>query len=140
MPGTSTRKFIPLEVGFARRVKIYNATEGTLSEGDPVYVSSGTWTACADSNTTGIHGVVCEDIATLSYGWIWIEGVFKATVAGTIDFAQGGPVYTAASGTVDTGTQGDVSVGYVVGSEPASGATTIELVLTSLYLATITHA
>lgn len=142
MPGASTRKFIAKDVSFSRRVRIYNNGSGSLAilEGDPLVFSSGTVQLAADANTIGIHGVACEDIANAAYGWMWIEGIFQAAVNGTVDFSQGSAVYTAASSEVDAGTANDYAVGYIVDSDPASGADPVIFILRSVYLDSTKHA
>jgi len=105
-----------------------------------VYVSSGTVAKVGDDNTVGILGVVCEDIAASDYGWVYIEGVFKVKVNGTVDFALLDPVYSAASQKVDDGSSNDVAIGYIVNENPASGASEVYIAIRSTLLSSTTHS
>lgn len=138
-----SRAFRPVQVEGARRVRVYNNIAGgatAISEGDGLVIAAGVVSKVADANTVGIHGIACADIAIAGTGEMWIEGVFEGVVAGTVNFAQGGGVYSAASQEVDDGAQGDVALGYVVGSDPANGATVVEFVLHSQFMNSLTHA
>ena len=143
--GPATREWIAKSVNFARRVKIYNnaGASAAFYEGDAITHSSGTFAKVADSCTTGLFGICAEDIANAAYGWVYIDGVFTVAVDGSgagINFAQGDPVYAASSSEVDTGTAGDIALGYVVNANPASGAATVDIRIKSSYKKSTTHA
>lgn len=129
-----------LMYGNTKRVRFYNNSGGALSEGDGVYHSGGTIAEVGDSNTVGILGVLCDDVASGAYGWLWIDGVFRVACAASQNFAQFGAVYTASASTVDTGSTSDVAIGYVVDEDPADGASYINFALRSTLLDSTTHA
>jgi len=131
--------FVAVETNFARTVRFYNGSATTYVAGDLLTISAGTVAKVADSNTiVGVLGVVkTASVAQYAYGEVWIEGIFKATVAGTIDFVQGGKVYAASASTVDDGTASDVPIGFIVTEEPASGATSVYFSLASFLCTTV---
>jgi hypothetical protein len=139
------RKFRCVNEDYAVRVDVYNNAAGaaTFSEGDGFSIVAGTVTALADSNTAGIYGVWCEDVANAAMGAAWVEGIFDVDVDGGgvgINFAINEPVYMASVSTVDTGTKLDVAVGVVVGPEPANGATEVRISIQSQIKNITTHA
>lgn len=126
--------------GNTRRVRFYNNSGVDLSEGDAIYHSGGTVAEVGDSNTVGILGVLCEDVDSGDYGWIWIDGVFRVACAASMNFTQFGAVYTASASTVDTGTGSDVAIGYVVDEDPADGASYVNVAILSTLFTATTHA
>jgi len=123
-----------------RQVPFYNNSGGALEEGDMVYDNSGTIAKVADNNTVGCLGIVAADVADGETGVLYIDGLFEATVAGTVNFAPHAPVYTASSSTVDSGSTSDKCVGYVMETDPPSGASTIKFWLYSTLNLQTTHA
>jgi len=134
------RTFRCINEDYAKRRQVVNNSVNAFSEGDGFYISAGTITALADSNTVGIYGVWCEDVAAGATGSAWVEGIFSVAVEGTLDFAINERVYMASVSTVDKGAASDVSVGNCVGAEPASGAARVIVYLTSQINTITTHA
>lgn len=134
------RTFRCINEDYCKRVRVVNNSVNAFSEGDGFNVVAGTITALADSNTVGLYGVWCEDVAAGATGSAWYQGVFSVDVAGTLDFAINEAVYMASVSTVDKGTGSDVSVGVVVGAEPASGDDRILISIQSQLLTITTHA
>jgi predicted RecA/RadA family phage recombinase len=141
--GRLSRKFRPVQVVGARRVRLLNNIAGgvtDIAEGEGIVITAGAAVKIGDNNTAGIHGIACADIPAGAIGEMYVEGVFEAEVNGTVNFAQGDPVYCAGNQKVDAGSQHDVALGYIVGSDPVSGATLVEFVLRSAFNDSKTHA
>ena len=134
------RTFRCINEDYCKRVRVTNNSINAFSEGDGFSIVAGTITALADSNTAGLYGVWCEDVAAGAEGAAWYQGIFSVDVAGTLDFAINEVVYMASVSTVDKGTASDVSVGVVVGPEPASGDDRILISIQSQLLTITTHA
>jgi len=122
------------------RVRFYNNSGGAHEEGDAITISGGTVGKADDSCTTGLYGIVCADVASATAGEMYISGLFKVYVYGTIDFAPNDPVYAQSSSTVDTGTAGDVALGYIALEDPASGASEVTVAILSILFTATTHA
>jgi len=117
-----------------------NHASAALYEGDCLVHSAGVVAKVADSCLTGVLGVCVGDVANGDQGELFLTGLFKVTVEGTVDFEQFGAVYAAGSASVDTGSGSDITLGYVAGIDPASGASTIDFFLVSMLFTATTHA
>jgi len=133
------RDFKVLVAGLRIRFTNNHATDA-LEEGDGIVHSSGVVAKIADSCTTGITGVCVADVANGDQGELFVTGVFRVSCAASQNFEQFGAVYAASASTVDTGSQNDVTIGYVCSNDPADGASTIEFFLVSHLFTATTHA
>jgi len=121
--GANARTFIlKTEEGEATHRRFLNGTTAK-SEGDMVTLTSNVLEAVADSNLVGAVGVCATDIAASAYGTVYLTGMFNGEAATGADFGIGDFVYNADATELDTGTNGDVPVGKVVHTDPASGGT-----------------
>ena len=125
------RDFRPIDVNFCRRVRFLNNSGAALNEGDGFFITGGTITVLADSNTVGLFGVCCADVAADAVGKCWTEGAFLVDTEGTVNFALGGKAYCAGASSVDLGTAGDVPIGVIVKEDPADGAETVTIEIIS---------
>jgi len=135
-----SRVFKLVEENYCRRVRVLNNSGTAVLEGDGFSVVAGTITVLANDSRYGLYGVWCEDVAVGAEGAAWVEGVFDVPVAGTVDFAINGAVYAAGAATVDAGTVSDISIGKVVGPEPANGATSVRVLIQSQTRTIKTHS
>jgi len=135
-----SRVFKLVEENYCRRVRVLNNSGSAVLEGDGFSINSGTVTVLADNSRVGIYGVWAEDVASGALGAAWVEGVFDVPVAGTVDFAINGAVYAAGAATVDAGTVSDISIGKVVGPEPANGDTSVRVLIQSQIRTIKTHS
>jgi predicted RecA/RadA family phage recombinase len=140
--GRLARKFRPVQVSAAQRVRVLNNNSGSddIAEGDGIVLVGGESEFVDAVNTAGIHGIACADIPFGETGEMYISGVFEAEVEGSINFAPGDYLYSAAAQKVDEGVTSDVAIGQVVGADPADGATLVEFVLFSQFLVKNTKA
>jgi predicted RecA/RadA family phage recombinase len=140
--GRLSRKFRSVQVTDARRVRVLNNNSGSddIAEGDGIVIVGGESEFVDAANTAGIHGIACADIPFGETGEMYISGVFEAEVEGSIDFAVGDYLYSAADQKVDEGAASDVALGQVVGADPADGATLVEFILFSQFLVKKTKA
>jgi len=133
------RDFKVLVPGIRMRYTNNHATDA-LYEGDALVHVAGVVGKMANTNTTGLLGVCVGDVANGDQGEIFLSGLFKIAVVGTINFTQFGAVYSASSAGVDDGTTSDVSLGYVAGIDPASGVTSVDVFIVSHLFTATTHA
>jgi len=134
------RDFRPVSTQGARRVRFYNNSGAAIAEGAGFNIVAGTVTVLADTNTVGLFGIACADVANGAYGECYVEGMFEVAVVGTINFAQGGAAYMASASGVDTGSTSDVPVGYIVTEDPASGAAKVTIEIVSTLKSLAAHA
>jgi predicted RecA/RadA family phage recombinase len=132
MPGPGDRNFRLLDDMGIATVPITNNSGGDLKAGDAITISAGTIAEVADVCTTGIIGILADDIDDADTGAMYVDGIFEVDAAASQDFAMGEAVYAASASTVDTGTAGDRRIGYVVGEDPADGAATVKFRLLSV--------
>lgn len=97
---------------------------GAVAAGDMVKFGTNGITVAGDGDT--VYGVAMSDGAVGETIAVWRgPGTIKVTAASGVNFAVGDRVYAAASGEVDTGSTGNISIGQVVDADPATASTSV---------------
>lgn len=135
------RDFRPVSTNGGRRIRFLNNSGAAISESTGFKLSAtGIVTALDDDNIIGLYGIACADVAAGKVGECYVDGAFEVSVEGTVDFVQGGKVYSASANTVDAGTAADVPIGSIIGEDPTSGATSVTIEIISTVKSLAVHA